>query len=185
MRRGGSARLHGGQLDAASPPPQTAARAASVDSLLAPRRSAVARQEVRRLGGYRSCAGRRVGARCASRPQLAGRSCGQRPPCVGAAPAAGPVSRVAHQCRSRASEPKLPTDGGRSRWPLAADSALWDMATLAQGRGEGSWRRRRGEQRRRRSAARGGRRRLRRKEVGGEGGSIRPDRVSGGGVNRA
>ena len=65
------------------------------------------------------------------------------------------------------------------------DSALWDMATLAQGRGEGSWRRRRGEQRRRSSAARGGRRRMRRKEVGGEGGSIRPDRVSGGGVNRA
>ena len=65
------------------------------------------------------------------------------------------------------------------------DSALSDMATLAQGRGEGSWRRRRGEQRRRSSAARGGRRRLRRKEVGGEGGSIRPDRVSGGGVNRA
>ena len=26
---------------------------------------------------------------------------------------------------------------------------------------------------------------MRRKEVGGEGGSIRPDRVSGGGVNRA
>ena len=65
------------------------------------------------------------------------------------------------------------------------DSAPWDMATLAQGRGEGSWRRRRGEQRRRSSAARGGRRRMRQKEVGGEGGSIRPDRVSGGGVNRA
>ena len=65
------------------------------------------------------------------------------------------------------------------------DSALRDMATLAQGRREGSWRRRRGEQGRRSSAARGGRRRMRQKEVGGEGGSIRPDRVSGSGVNRA
>ena len=158
MRRGGSARLHGGQLDAASPPPQTAARAASVDSLLAPRRSAVARQEVRRLGGYRSCAGRRVGARCASRPQLAGRSCGQRPPCVGAAPAAGPVSRVAHQCRSRASEPKLPTDGvaaagRRSRPPPRVTRRPPVPGLLLRLRLRGGWRIARGGRRRRLAAS--------------------------------
>ena len=100
MRRGGSARLHGGQLDAASPPPQTAARAASVDSLLAPRRSALRIKTAASGPELRSAAAVRRGRTC-SWPRFA---------CC----ASVPQPRIGAEAADRR---------GRSRWPPVASSA--------------------------------------------------------------